>query len=170
MDDPDLVARARSGDLDAFAELVRRYEVRVRAVLAHLLDDERDIEEAAQDTFVQAWRSLDRFRGDAAIFTWLYRIAANEALQRRRRKRVGVTPLDERDASPEVDDDLHRALLTELRALPWELRAAVVLRDVEGLSNEEAAAVLEVSVAALKSRLHRGRLALRDALDSSLDR
>lgn len=166
MDDSDLVRRARDGDLDAYAELVRRYERRVRGVLARLLDDERDIEEATQDTFVQAWRSLDRFRGDAAVFTWIYRIAANEALQRRRRKRLAENPLDERDAVREVDGDLHRALLVELRALPWELRSAVVLRDVEGLSSEEAAAVLEITVASLKSRLHRGRLALRDALES----
>ena len=87
-DDRRLLAQARGGEVEAFAELVRRHEHRVRAVLYRLLDDERDVEEATQDSFVQAWRNLDRFRGEAAVFTWLYRIAVNEALGRLRRKRV----------------------------------------------------------------------------------
>src|SRR3972149_9502202 len=90
----ELLARARKGDVEAFAELVRLFERRIRALLGRLLDDERDVEEAAQDTFVQAWRSLDRFRGDAAPFTWIYRIAVNEALQRTRRKRLDVRSPD----------------------------------------------------------------------------
>src|SRR5918999_6520575 len=94
-DDAALLARARDGDLDAFAELVRRYERRVRSVLARLLDDERDVEEAAQDVFVQAWRGLSRYRGEAAFFTWLYRIAINEALMRKRRKQLPLAELDE---------------------------------------------------------------------------
>jgi RNA polymerase sigma-70 factor (ECF subfamily) len=69
-DDEALLARAREGDVEAFAEVVRRYEHRVRAVLRRLLDDERDAEEATQDAFIQAWRNLDRFRGDASVFTW----------------------------------------------------------------------------------------------------
>src|SRR6266852_7702686 len=92
-DDVELLRRARDGDLEAFAELVRRSERRVRGLLARLLDDSRDVEEAAQDTFVQAWRNLERFRGQAAPSTWFYRIAVNEALQRTRRKRVETRPL-----------------------------------------------------------------------------
>lgn len=173
----DLLARARGGDLDAFAEFVRLFERRVRSVLGRLLDDERDVDEAAQDTFVQAWKNLDRFRGDAAPFTWLYRIAVNEALQRTRRKRLDTRPLEE---VPELEHAAERsgaskplpadveaanreslALLAELlRQLPFGSRAPLVLRDLEGWSYEEVAETLDLSVPAVKSRIHRARLHL----------
>src|SRR5918994_875153 len=98
-DDRELVERARAGDLDAFRELVRTYERRVASVLYRLLDDPRDVEEATQDVFVQLWRNLHRFRGHAQLFTWLYRIAVNEALMRKRRKRHDLQELDDRLAA-----------------------------------------------------------------------
>lgn len=175
--DAELLERARRGDLDAFAEFVGRFERRVRAVLGRILDDERDVDEAAQDTFVQAWRHLDRFRGGSAPFTWLYRIAVNEALQRTRRKRVETRSLDEEPelehrADPSVRGagmpaDVEAAgreslafLTARVRALPFDARAPLVLRDVEGLSYEEVAETLELSVPAVKSRVHRARLQL----------
>ncbi len=164
--DQELVERAAAGDLQAFAELVRIYEHRIASVLYRLLDDRRDVEEATQDVFVQAWRRLPRFRGDAQVFTWLYRIAVNEALMRRRRRRADVQELDERVAAPaDPEPGLRDLLVRELAALPFENRAAVVLRDVEGLSNEEVAEALSISLAAAKSRIHRGRMQLRAALD-----
>src|SRR5579859_5962603 len=108
-DDAGLVAGAKAGDVEAFAELVRRYERRVRSVLFRLLDDARDVEEAAQDVFVQAWRHLDSFRSDAAVFTWLYRIAVNEALQRKRRHRLQTTEMEERDAAVEDEHEFREA-------------------------------------------------------------
>lgn len=150
-------------------EFVRLFERRVRTVLYRLLDDERDVEEAVQDTFVQAWRSLDRFRGDAAPFTWLYRIAVNEALQRRRRARPPTVELQETDAPSTTSgaeaSELRRFLVGTLRALPDEYRDALVLRDLEGFSNEEVAAILELSVPAAKSRIHRARMQVREALE-----
>ncbi len=179
-DDADLLQRARSGDLDAFADLVRLYEQRLRIVVARLLDDSRDVEEAVQDSFVQAWRHLDSYRGDAAVFTWLYRIGVNEALARRRRKVLPTTELDSpaaaalaetrREVQPERSaeaSDLRARLVAHLRELPFEYREAVVLRDVAGLSNEEVAAALGISVAATKSRIHRGRMQLRDRLEEA---
>jgi RNA polymerase sigma-70 factor, ECF subfamily len=161
----ELVERAAAGDLGAFAELVRAYERRVASVLYRLLDDRRDVEEATQDVFVQAWRNLGRFRGEAQLFTWLYRIAVNEALMRRRRKRHDVQELDERlAAAPDLEPGLRDLLVRELAALPFEYRAAVVLRDVEGLTNAEVAEALGISVAAAKSRIHRGRMQIREAL------
>jgi RNA polymerase sigma-70 factor, ECF subfamily len=163
--DRELVERAAAGDADAFGELVRDYEHRVASVLYRLLDDRRDVEEATQDVFVQAWRSLPRFRADAQLFTWLYRIAVNEALMRRRRKRHDVQELDNHVAvAPEPEPGLRDALIHALASLPFEYRAAVVLRDVEGLTNAEVADALGVSVAAAKSRIHRGRMQIRDAL------
>jgi RNA polymerase sigma-70 factor (ECF subfamily) len=163
--DRELVERAGAGDLDAFGELVRTYERRVASVLYRLLDDRRDVEEATQDVFVQAWRNLHRFRGHAQLFTWLYRIAVNEALMRKRRKRPDVQELDDRlAAAPDPEPGLRDLLVRELAALPFDHRAAVVLRDVEGLSNAEVAEALGISVAAAKSRIHRGRMQIRDAL------
>ncbi len=184
MPDPEaaLLVRAREGDLDAFAEFVRLFERRVRGVLARLLDDERDVEEAAQDTFVQAWRHLERFRGDSAPFTWLYRIAVNEALQRNRRRRPDTQPLEQTidiesrvrpestaarplpaDVAAGEREEIDR-LLAALRALAFDSRVPLVLRDVEGWSYEDVADALEISVTAAKSRVHRARLQVVRAL------
>jgi len=173
-EEAELLRRARDGDLDAFAELIRSSERRVRALLSRLLDDRRDVEEAAQDTFVQAWRNLHRFRGQAAPSTWLYRIAVNEALQRTRRKRVDSRPLEEEHlerSAPGADaiaetHELRAFVAARLRALPLELRIPVVLRDVEGWSNQEIADVLGLSLAATKSRIHRGRMRIREEFDA----
>lgn len=180
-DERRLLERAKEGDLDAFAELIRLLERRVRAVLGRLLDDERDVDEAAQDTFVQAWRNLDRFRGDAAPFTWIYRIAVNEALQRTRRRRLDTRSLDdlvESAAEPALRSagtapteteaeasDTFAFIAARVRELPFEFRAPLVLRDIEGLSNLEVAEVLGLSVPAAKSRIHRARMRLREDLD-----
>jgi RNA polymerase sigma-70 factor, ECF subfamily len=175
--DEELVARAQDGDLDAFAELVRRHEQRVRTILFRLLGDERDVEEAAQDAFLQAWRNLDRFRGDSAVFTWLYRIAVNEALGRLRRRRLPTTGLDAADepelamrSGEEPDraaelNELHEYLAACVRELPFDYRAPLILRDVLGLSNDEVAAVLELSVPATKSRIYRARMRIREQLE-----
>jgi RNA polymerase sigma-70 factor (ECF subfamily) len=171
-DDSALLERAREGDVEAFADLVRRHEQRVRTVLNRLLDDPRDVEEATQDCFVQAWRNLDRFRGDSAVFTWLYRIAVNEALARLRRKRLPTTDADEVEGrsdprdEPEIaveSGELQEFLARQIRMLEPDYRVPLVLRDVVGLSNEEVAEVLELSIAATKSRIHRARMQLRAA-------
>lgn len=188
LDERDLLLRAREGDLDAFEEFVRVFERRIRALLARFLRDERDIDEAAQDTFVQAWRHLDRFRGDAAPFTWLYRIAVNEALQRVRKKQLdtqtlddglgdvlesGIDPAISRPVPPDVaaeDRELQEFLLARLDELPLEFRVPLVLRDLEGWSNDEVAELLELSVAATKSRIHRARMKIRQQLEVWLAR
>jgi RNA polymerase sigma-70 factor (ECF subfamily) len=179
-EETDLLTRAQAGDLAAFERFVQLFERRVRGLLGRLLSDERDIEEAAQDTFVQAWRNLSRFRGDAAPFTWLYRIAVNEALQRTRRKRPETRPIDEevldyepgaagsRPRPPDLvleEREVQVFLLERVRRLPFELRAPVVLRDIEGRSNQEVADILELSLAATKSRIHRARMKLREELE-----
>jgi RNA polymerase sigma-70 factor (ECF subfamily) len=165
----DLLEQAKAGDQEAFAAFMRAFERRVRTLLYRLLDDARDVDEAVQDTFVQAWRNLERFRGDAAPYTWLYRIAVNEALMRRRRKTLPTTELQETIIADREDafaaSDARGFLIERLRALPAEYRVAVVLRDVEGLSNEEVARALEISLAAAKSRIHRGRMHLREELE-----
>jgi RNA polymerase sigma-70 factor (ECF subfamily) len=178
-DDADLVRRAREGDMAAFEELVMRHADGVYAVLRRFGLDDDEARDVAQETFLRAWRGLPRFEGRARFFTWLYRIAYNEA-QRRLSKRppAGAVvstedrPLDDLVAdAPGPDEEVERdelrdALAAALRELPVDLRAPVVLRDVEGLSTREAASVLELGEGAFKSRLHRGRMALRRLLSS----
>jgi RNA polymerase sigma-70 factor (ECF subfamily) len=181
--DSELVRLAQEGDLEAFAEIVRRHERRLHVVLRRLLDDSRDVEEAVQDCFVQAWRNLERYRGEAALFTWLYRIGVNAALARARRREHATSDLDSLEyvgVEPASRDDLPEAaaegqavrdrLVAALGRLPLEQREAVVLRDLAGLSNQEVADALGVGLAAAKSRIHRGRLQLRDELEPLEDR
>ena len=176
--DAELVRLAQEGDVDAFAAIVERHERRLRLVLLRILSDRRDVEEAVQDAFVQAWRNLDLYRGDAALFTWLYRIGVNAALARTRRKERALVGLDSLEAQgaahvpgdvlPETAaeaHDLRSHILSALAELPFEQREAVVLRDVAGLSNQEVAEALGVSLPAAKSRIHRGRLQLRELLE-----
>jgi len=178
-DDRVLVALARDGDRAAFDELVRRHADGLYAVVMRLCADRDEAEEVTQEAFLRAWRGLPAFRGDAQFFTWLYRIGVNEARRRadgmRRRADVVVVSLDEqrehasRDRSVQPVDraeraDLRRTLDAAIAALPVDQRAALVLRDVEGLSTAQAAAVLGLREAALKSRLHRARELLRAAL------
>lgn len=162
--------------LTDFLAVVDQHEQRIASVIARFLDDPRDIEEAVQDTFVQAWRHRAEFRGDAAVFTWLYRIATNTALMRLRRKRLGTVALHEvggKDLAPLSHDPLDRhadrlAMADRIRSaladLPDHYRIAVLLRDVEGLSNGEVADLLGLPLTTVKAHLHRGRAALRTAL------
>lgn len=170
IDDAFLVTRARAGRVDAFEELVRRHRDRVYRVALRMLGDEREAEDAAQDALLQAWRSLDRFRGDSAFSTWLHRITVNRCLNVLRARRP-TEPIATEPESPAPStettvesrlrlDDVRRAILE----LTPEQRAPLVLRELEGLTYEELAEVLDISVSAVKSRLHRARVELLDAV------
>ena len=189
-DDATLVERAREGSGDDFGVLVRRYQDRVYRLVRRIVGD-LEAEDALQETFISAWRALPRFKGDAAFSTWLYRIATNAALMRLRKRRPDVVSLDAplkdsegeattiaqeiRDwsATPDeelVDDETRLAMEQAIAALPDDWRVAFLLRDVEEMSNTDAAAALEVSVPAFKARVHRARLFLRDRLDRHFGR
>jgi RNA polymerase sigma-70 factor, ECF subfamily len=178
--DADLVARAQAGDRDAFEALVRRHADRLYAVVVRLVDDRQEAEEVTQEAFVRAWRGISGFKGDAQFFTWLYRIGVNEARRRTSRRptaRVGsledeaIDPADPRPAPDRQAEhsDLRAALERAVRALRADYRTPLILRDVEGLSTAEAAAVMGLNEAAFKSRLHRARLAVRNAVEDYLD-
>jgi RNA polymerase sigma-70 factor (ECF subfamily) len=158
----------------AFEDLVMRHADRLYSALRRFGLDDDEAQEVAQETFLRAWRSLARFEGRSRFFTWLYRIGFNEAQRKlsRRPATGAVASTEERPIDDLADPrpgpagraeggELRSALADGLRELPPALRAPVVLRDVEGLSTEEAASVLELGEAAFKSRLHRGRMALR---------
>lgn len=172
-----LVARARAGDVSAFERLSGAYADRLFMLLLRLLGDRDEAEDVAQEVMLRAWRGIARFRGRSSYFTWLYRIAVNEAnraLERKGRRPPSVSiGADELQLpAPAADDpsrqaensELRRALAQALGQLPPELRTAIVLRDVEGLSTQEAAEIAGISQAAFKSRLHQARLRVRAAI------
>ncbi len=174
---------AQGGDSRAFDELVRRYQDKVYRLAFKILRHEEDAAEALQDAFLSAYRGLKNFKVESTFSTWLYRVATNAALMRYRRRREGHVSIEQsqshnEDAEPlalpdwsaqpleELLDAETRQMMEEgLQRLPPELRAVFVLRDVEERSNAEVAEILDLSVAAVKSRLHRARVGLRDDLD-----
>ncbi|HEY3018785.1 MAG TPA: sigma-70 family RNA polymerase sigma factor [Solirubrobacteraceae bacterium] len=177
-DEAALVARARSGERAAFEELVRRHADALFAVVVRFVGRSDEAEEIVQEAFLRAWRSIDRFEGRSQFFTWLYRIAINEAKRHSQRNATARATVSLEDAPVEDAPDwseapearlaggeARRALEHAVRALPWDYRAPLVLRDVEGLSTSDAAAIMDLSEAAFKSRLHRARLVVRRAMD-----
>lgn len=171
--DAKLVARAQAGDQAAFEELILLHAPAVYRMLARVLGNPADAEEVAQEALLRAWRGLPNYRAEARFSTWLYRIALNEANRRLAREaRRPAVPLqdelvDPRAGPPAVAEsaELEAQLERCLAELPPQYRAAVVLRDVEGLTNDEAAGVLGLGIRNFKSRLHRGRMALRRRLE-----
>ena len=179
----ELIRSARAGDQDAFAELVTIHADRVYGALRRFGLDPGEADEVAQEVFLRAWRGLARFEERAQFSTWLYRIAFNEA-QRRLSRRApptlkpdpdGEDPVVSLPEAPQLgpearalDREFEQTLERALAQLPDEWRAAVVLRDIEGLSTKEGAAIVGVREAAFKSRLHRGRMQLRALLEPYL--
>lgn len=165
--DPQLVAAARAGDLHAFERIVRRYQADVLRLTLHIVRDAGGAEDAAQEAFVRAYRFIGRFRGDARFSTWLFSIARNCALDELRRSTRGGTPRDRFDveiAAHESEAHVGVEIREAMSALPLELREAIVLIDMFGMSYREAAAVMGTVEGTLKSRVHRGRQMLIAAL------
>jgi len=172
-----LLARAQAGDVSAFERLSGQYADRLFMLLLRLLGDRDEAADVAQEVMLRAWQGIARFRGQSSYFTWLYRIAVNEAnraLEKRGRRPAGVpigadelqlptSPADDPSRQAE-NSELRRALGRALAQLPPALRTAIVLRDVEGLSTQEAAEIVGVGQAAFKSRLHQARLRVRAAI------
>jgi len=167
--DAELVARASGGDDRAFAELVKRHERRVYNVTYRLLGREEDARDATQDTFLSCYRRLSSFRGDAAFTTWLHRIAVNASYDMLRRRKGTVLGQDELPEPPPEPNHSDRAAAAvdvqrALSQVPLEYRAVLVLCDIQGLAYDDAAEILDVPLGTVKSRLHRGRIALGRAL------
>jgi RNA polymerase sigma-70 factor (ECF subfamily) len=178
--DEDLVRRYLSGDRGAFGTLVERHERRVYNLALRMTGREEDARDAAQDAFLTALRKLSTFRGEAAFTTWLHRVTVNACydLLRKRQKQPLLERGDEDRPGPEpppapdhADDaslsiDVQRALLE----VPEDFRVAMILHDVQDLPQDEIAAILGVPVGTVKSRLHRGRIALARALHVERER
>ena len=183
VDELTLVAQAREGDTRAFGELVRRYEGKIFRLAQHITQNREDAEDVLQETFMKAYEHLDQFKGDSKFYTWIVRIAVNQALMKlRRRKTDKSVSLDEQidtgedtvvreiaawGEDPEEQftrEELGEILDGAVQSLEPPYRSVFVLRDVEDLSTEETAEALGLSVPAVKSRLLRARLQLREKL------
>ncbi len=164
-----------------FESIVDEYGDFVYNLTYRVLNNHADAEEAAQDAFLSAYRNFEKFRGESKVSTWLYRIAVNAALMKLRKDKnkrtLNQSGYDELQLVSPAEGPEKLALNTELREhlqdgldmLAEKLKTAVVLRDVQGLSNEEAAEVMKISVSSLKARLHRGRVLLRQHLQEYLN-
>lgn len=166
VDDRVLVEAAQAGDPDAFEMLVRRHQASVYRIALRLLGSSADADDVTQDTFVRAWRSLARFRGESTFPTWLYRIVTRRCLDLLAAHRP-TEVLDEDQLGVSADPvttieqrERLRAIAQQIKILPPDQRAALVLREFEGLSYEQVADVLQTTVSAIKGRLHRARLTL----------
>ncbi len=181
--DVALVEKVRGGDLLAYDTLVRKYERQVFRISQHIVQNREDAEDVMQDAFLKAYEKLDQFQGNSKFYTWLVRIAVNESLMRLRKRRAGrmvsidedieteegSMPRDFADWAPNPEQNYNQSELASIlketiQALSEGFRLVFVLRDVEGLSTEETAQALGLSVPAVKSRLLRARLQLRDRL------
>ena len=178
--DQTLIDSCLAGRREAFGQLVDRYQNRLFHSLLHLLGSREDAQDAAQDAFVNAFEKLSSFRGQSQFYSWLFRIAFNTAVSAKRKTRRMPVSLDaRRDASGQEPSDLtpstepsypmdvsdrQRLVRQALSELPEEFRTALVLKEMDGMSYEEIADVVEVPLGTVRSRIHRARLELRDKL------
>jgi RNA polymerase sigma-70 factor (ECF subfamily) len=183
--DSQLIGRMQAGDGTSVADLASTFGPRIHQLALRYVKNWEDAEEVTQDVLLKVFRKIDAFRGDAALSSWIYRITFNTAMSRLRSTRASRmtevqkpdlgsqeperTPSEPADWSSLADDHVLRAqmrdrLIESLSLLPTVYRVPVILRDIQGLSTEEASAVLKVKPQTLKSRLHRGRLMLREHL------
>jgi RNA polymerase sigma-70 factor, ECF subfamily len=171
-----IVQRFKNGERAAFTELVRIYQDRIYNLCAYMLNDIDEARDASQDTFIKAYKNLDRFKPKASFYTWLYRVAVNTCLDYRKRSypeplQQGSTIEDvpSSAASPEElyqSKEIASALQSALQRIPEKYRAAIVLKEIEGLSYEEIADTLQVSIGTVKSRIWRARYELRRLIKS----
>ena len=178
----ELVDRLKAQDPTAVADLSTSYRSKIYQLAFRYLKNREDAEEVVQDVLLKVYQKIDAFRGDAALSSWIYRITFNAAMSRLREFKQNLPEVVTRDTdavqpakrevvdwSPLADEEvlrveMRKTLVQALQDLPLLYRAPVILRDVQGLSTEEASAVLHVKTQTLKSRLHRGRLMLREQL------
>jgi RNA polymerase sigma-70 factor (ECF subfamily) len=184
-DEMALVQAAKRGEVSAFEQLVKRYDRNVFRIAQQITQNREDAEDVVQDAFLKSYKNLDRFQENSKFYTWLVRIAVNESLMKLRRRRTDRTvsldedfeteedtiPREVSDWSPNPEQlykqgELKDILRKTMQGLPASFRTVFVLRDVEGLSTEETAEALDLSIPAVKSRLLRARLQLRERLNS----
>ncbi len=181
--DQELVERAQKGDKRAFELLVMKYQRKLARLLSRMVRDQAEIEDITQESFIKAYRALPQFRGESAFYTWLYRIAVNTAknyLVARGRRAPTTTEFSNEEAEGFEDAELLRDIATPdaelqtkqiaaavnkaVEALPEELRTAITLREIEGLSYEEIAQMMDCPIGTVRSRIFRAREAIAEKI------
>src|SRR5436853_7054670 len=181
--DRQLVARAQSGDKQAFNLLVEKYQRKLARLLSHVLRDPAEVEDVTQEAFIKAYRALPAFRGDSAFYTWLYRIGINTAknylmaMGRRAPTSTEVEAeeaegVEEREQLPDINttesvllsNEIAETVNATIEALPEELRRAIQMREIEGMSYEEIAKVMDCPIGTVRSRIFRAREAIAEQL------
>lgn len=180
-----LIEKARQGDFASFDKLVSRYEDRIYHLAIKMLSEEQDAHEVVQETFLNAWRNIRKFRGDASFYTWVNRIAVNACYQKLRGRKKDERSISLEDVHPfpegkprgaviegwsfnpvkaAINEELRSEMRQAIMKLPEKYRIVFYYKDIEGLKNEQIAEILDLSVPAVKSRLNRARLFLRKEL------
>jgi RNA polymerase sigma-70 factor (ECF subfamily) len=184
-DDHELIADCLRGNATAFGVLVRRYQDRLFNTVFRIVGNAEDAQDVVQESFLNAYQSLDGFKGGSLFFTWLYRIAVNNAISFKRKQRVvlsldggqngehGIEPMDVSDVSRPghalEQAEREKRVQEALNRLSPEHRAVLILKDMEGQKYETMAEVLQVPIGTVRSRLHRARMELRDLLENDED-
>lgn len=181
--DMELVARVQRGDRRAFDLLVLKYQRKIMRLLSRMVREPADVEDVAQEAFVKAYRALPQFRGDSAFYTWLYRIAINtarnwQAANSRRPQTVSTLENDEGETFSQIDSltdqstpeslaatrQIAQTVNDAINALPEDLRTAIVLREIEGMSYEDIASAMGCPIGTVRSRIFRAREAIAERL------
>ena len=182
-----LVERVQKGDKHAFDLLINKYQHRIVSLVSRYVSDQADAMDVAQEAFIKAYRAMDRFRGDSAFYTWLYRIAINTAKNWlvARKRRPPATDIDAADAeqydmdsrlkeqgTPENElmrEEIRKTVYDTIAALPDDLRTAIMLREMEGMSYEDIAVTMDCPIGTVRSRIFRAREAIDQKLKPLLD-
>ena len=185
--DRELVERVQRGEQKAFDLLMLKYQHRITNLIARYVQDPSEVLDIAQEAFMKAYRSIPKFRGDSAFYTWMYRIAVNTAknhlaAQARRPQESGIDPADaeqlagnpelKEHATPEglvLTEEIQRTVIAAIESLPEDLKVAISLRELEGLSYEDIARVMECPIGTVRSRIFRAREAVNARLRPLLD-
>ena len=185
--DRELVERVQRGERKAFDLLMLKYQHRIAKLIARYVQDPSEVLDVAQESFLKAYRAIPRFRGDSAFYTWMYRIAINTAknhlaaqARRPRESGVDVTDAEQFDGVTELKElvtpeglvlteEIQRTVVAAIEALPEDLKVAISLRELEGLSYEDIARAMECPIGTVRSRIFRAREAINERLDPLLD-
>ena len=183
VNDEELVKRVKNGDIDAFEEIIAKYEKRVFNLIYNVLKNDNEIEDVAQEVFVKVYKNIDKFQGNSSLYTWIYRITTNLCLDYIK-KRKEVIYIDEKlqldDGEVELqlpsdeklqdelyeEKELKEKLQKSIAKLPDKQRMMIILRDIKGLSYEEISEVLEMKLGTVKSQINRARLKLKEILEN----